>query len=111
MALALRVMPMGETVAIIYLVPIGVMGLAAWRLGGKGAAAGMGRRFGGVLDPVALQPAAAVAGHFLFTAACREAPASVLALVNYCIWSGPGCWEPWCSAITLMRSRRLAWPW
>ena len=107
MALALRVMPVGETVAIIYLAPIGVMGLAAWRLGGKVRPLGWVAalvvfltllRFNrpplwpGLLDTalLGLLGALMTAGHFLFTAGYREAPASVLAPVNYLhlVWAG-----------------------
>ena len=37
-------------------------------------------------------------GHFLFTAAYRMAPASLLAPVNTCIWSSPDCSVGSCSA-------------
>ncbi len=37
-------------------------------------------------------------GHFLFTAAYRHAPASLLAPMNYLQSSGPGCSDGWCSA-------------
>ncbi|MEO8243289.1 MAG: DMT family transporter [bacterium] len=159
MALALRLMPVGETVAIVYLAPIAVMIFAAVLLGERVSPVGWMAAmagFGGVLlivrpgtglDPVgvtlalinaglsttyhlltrvlartettlsmlfntavvgtvafwALMPfqpplatpsladfglmvvvgVAMTAGHFLFTAAYREAPASVLAPVNY----------------------------
>ena len=166
MGLALRLMPVGETVAIVYLAPIGVMVLAALLLGEKvrmlgwlAAAVGFAgvlliARPGAGLDPwgvafalinagfsmtyhlltrvlartettlsmlfntaligmgifVAMLPfdpppglpgmvdaglmvvlgVLMTAGHFLFTAAYREAPASVLAPVNYLhlVWAG-----------------------
>ncbi len=166
MGLALKVMPVGETVAIVYLAPILVM-LLAWRLLGEtvnlsgwiGAVAGFAGvilivRPGNGLDPVGvtlclinaglssayhlltrvlaktesmtamlfhtavaglvvfsvllpfqdgltvpgwvdlglmgLLGVLATAGHFLFTAAYREAPASLLAPVNYLhlVWAG-----------------------
>jgi drug/metabolite transporter (DMT)-like permease len=166
MALALRVMPVGETVAIIYLAPFAVMLLAVPLLGEKvGVAGWLGASFGflgvlliarpgGGLDPLGvvfalinaclattyhlltrylsrtettismlfhtawvgaliflvmavpnlpqvLPPAVDIGlmvllgalmslGHFLFTAAYREAPASLLAPVNYLhlVWAG-----------------------
>ena len=166
MGLALRVMPVAETVSIVYLAPIGVMIGAALLLGEKVSRVGWGAAaagFAGVLlivrpgtglDPVGVAlclvnagfstayhlmtrvlartettlsmlfntaivgtvlfcgllvfepPQAmpdrwdlglmvvlgglATAGHFLFTAAYREAPASVLAPVNYLhlVWAG-----------------------
>jgi drug/metabolite transporter (DMT)-like permease len=178
MGLALRVMPVGETVAIVYLAPFLVM-LIAGRFMGEtvsltgwiGAVCGflgvlMIVRPGSGLDPVGVvlslfnagcatayhlltrvlartetmvamvfQTAlvgaavfitlalftlggpmpgwqdgvimaalgiAATAGHFLFTAAYREAPASVLATIN---WSGPDCWVGWCLPMCRTGSR------
>jgi drug/metabolite transporter (DMT)-like permease len=170
MGLALRVMPVGETVAIVYLSPFAVMLLAIPLLGERvgpagwiGAALGflgvlLIVRPGGGLDPVgvalalvnagfatayhlltrglarsestaallfqtalvgtvffgilslpsladlsvgaadlammALLGALATLGHFLFTAAYREAPASLLAPVNYLhlFWAGGLGW-------------------
>lgn len=170
MGLALRVMPVGETVAIVYLSPFAVMALAAPLLGEKvplagwiGAAVGFAGvmlilRPGGGLDPtgvalallnaacatayhlltrvlsrtettwallfhtawvgllvfvimlvisgtgplpgmtdtglVILLGALATLGHFLFTAAYRHAPASLLAPVNYLhlVWAAVLGW-------------------
>ena len=109
MGLALKVMPVAEMVAIVDLAPVAVM-ILAWRLlgdevnlvGWLGAVAGIAGvllivRPGTGLDPVGVALCLinaglaatytlltlATAGHFLFTAACREAPASSLAPVNY----------------------------
>lgn len=169
MGLALRVMPLGETVTIIYLAPFAVMLLAGPLLGEKVSVAGwigaliafagvlLILRPGGALDPfgvvlalinaclgtayhlltrvlsktestmallfytalvglivfaVLLVPglgpmpsladgalivvlgALATLGHFLFTAAYREAPASLLAPVNYfhLVWAAVLGW-------------------
>ena len=170
MGLALRLMPLGETVAIIYLAPFAVMLLAGPLLGEKvplagwiGALAGFAgvlliMRPGAGLDPwgvalavlnagcatvyhlltrvlartetmismlfhvalvgavvfcvlsigsldgplptpgdiglMGLLGALATAGHFMFTAAYREAPASLLAPVNYMhlVWAGVLGW-------------------
>ena len=186
MGIALRYMPVGETVAIIYLAPILVMIGASWLLGEKvslagwlGAALGFAgvvliMRPGAGLDPVgvgfalvnAVLGAAyhllsrvlartettvailcntalvgtlafgamllwtglgplpvgidwlyllilgvlATLGHFLFTAAYREAPASLLAPVNYMhlVWAGILGWVVFNHAPDLISAAGMA---
>jgi drug/metabolite transporter (DMT)-like permease len=47
-------------------------------------------------------------GHFMFTAAFRHAPASLIAPLNYLQLLWPACWDGWCSRMS-RRQSLLAW--